>query len=169
MWDSPRPREAIGSTTSGDQIPVFTTGALTFGILICNDSNFLEPARILAAKGAAALFIPTNNALPQGRAAAELAAEARSVDIARAIDNCGSIIRADVSGRSDELEGYGSSEIVDFEWKVLQTALALSEALLVADSETKQRPRVNKSIGENVPGSRRAAVAHLPAAWLPGR
>ena len=91
---------------AGDQIPVFTAGALTFGILICNDSNFLEPARILAAKGAAALFIPTNNALPQGRAAAELAAEARSVDIARAIDNSVAIIRADVSGSSDGLECY---------------------------------------------------------------
>ncbi len=127
---------------AGDRIPVFTAGALTFGILICNDSNFLEPARIMAAQGAAALFVPTNNALPQGRAAAELAADARSVDIARATDNCVSIIRADVSGTADGLESRGCSEIVDFEGKVLQSGTAFSEALLVADIETKQQRRV---------------------------
>lgn len=61
----------------GDRIPVFTIGGLTFGIVICNDSNFVEPARIMAAKGATALFVPTNNALPANAAGTRLASEAR--------------------------------------------------------------------------------------------
>ena len=44
---------------AGDQTPVFTVNGLTFGILICNDSNFAEPARIMSSRGATVLFIPT--------------------------------------------------------------------------------------------------------------
>jgi 5-aminopentanamidase len=47
---------------AGDKMPVFTVGDLTFGIVICLDSTYYEPARIMAAQGAAALFVPTNNA-----------------------------------------------------------------------------------------------------------
>jgi predicted amidohydrolase len=47
-----------------DRNPVFTVGGLTFGIIICNDSNYLAPARIMASQGATALFVPTNNGLP---------------------------------------------------------------------------------------------------------
>lgn len=53
---------------AGDRMPVFTVGDLTFGIIICNDSNYYEPARIMAAQGAAALFVPTNNGLPPKKA-----------------------------------------------------------------------------------------------------
>ena len=45
-----------------------------FGIVICNDSNYVEPARLMAAQGATALFVPTNNGLPPKRAGAELVA-----------------------------------------------------------------------------------------------
>jgi predicted amidohydrolase len=67
---------------AGDQLSVFTVGGLTFGIVICNDSNYPEPARILASKGATALFIPTNNGLPPE--GADVVADARRVDAARA-------------------------------------------------------------------------------------
>jgi hypothetical protein len=35
---------------AGDQIPVFTVGGLTPGILIRNDSIYFEPARIMATR-----------------------------------------------------------------------------------------------------------------------
>jgi predicted amidohydrolase len=53
----------------GRELPVFSIEGLVFGIQICNDSNYLEPGRVLAAKGAAAMFIPTNNGLPSSRGA----------------------------------------------------------------------------------------------------
>jgi predicted amidohydrolase len=49
---------------AGRDVPVFQVGGLTFGIVICNDSNYGEPARLMAARGATALFVPTNNGLP---------------------------------------------------------------------------------------------------------
>ena len=102
--------------------PVFTVDGLTFGIVICNDSNFPEPAKTMAAKAATALFVPTNNGLPPSRACAELVSEARSVDAARATENKVWVIRADVAGRSDELVSYGSSHIIDPNGMVVQSA-----------------------------------------------
>jgi predicted amidohydrolase len=46
----PAMRQSIYS--AGDQIPVFRVAGLTFGIVICNDSNYPEPARIMASQGA---------------------------------------------------------------------------------------------------------------------
>jgi predicted amidohydrolase len=126
---------------AGDRLPVFTVGGLTFGIIICNDSSFVGPARMMAAKGAAALFVPTNNGLPSNRAGAELVAEARGVDIARATENNVSVIRADVSGRAGDLVSYGCSAITDADGTVIRSAPQLVETLLVADIETAPRRR----------------------------
>lgn len=115
----------------GAQMPVFTVGGLTFGILICNDSNFAEPARIMAARGAKALFVPTNNALPPEKA--DVAMDARNADIARATENSVWVIRADVAGRASGMVSYGSSCIVDPHGTAVRCAQRLSEDLLVAD------------------------------------
>ena len=65
--------------------------------------------------------------------------DARNVDIARAIENSVSVIRADVAGRTADLVSYGSSSIVNRDGIVLQTAQRLSEDLLVADLDTAPR------------------------------
>jgi 5-aminopentanamidase len=39
---------------AGDKVPIFRVGELTFGIVICNDSNHPEPIRLVAARGARA-------------------------------------------------------------------------------------------------------------------
>jgi predicted amidohydrolase len=122
-----------------DKMPVFTVGGLTFGILICNDSNYYEPPRIMVAQGAAALFVPTNNGLPPTKGGPELAAQARNVDIARAVENSVWVIRADVSGRAEGLVSYGSSGIVDPDGIVLQSARQLGPGLIVADVKTAPR------------------------------
>ena len=112
---------------AGDQMPVFQIGGLTFGIVICNDSNYPEPARFMVSKGATALFIPTNNGLPPEKA--EVAAHARSVDIALAKENNIWVIRADVAGRTNGMMSYGSSGIIDPQGNVLQSPHQLTEEL----------------------------------------
>lgn len=124
---------------AGDKMPVFTVNGLTFGINICNDSNYYEPARIMAAQGATALFVPTNNSLPQAKARPELVAEARNCDIARAIENSVYVIRADVAGRTESLVSYGSSGIVDADGMMLRSARQLIPDLIVADIKTSPR------------------------------
>jgi predicted amidohydrolase len=119
---------------AGDRVPVFTVGGLTFGIVICNDSNFPEPARRMASQGATALFVPTNNGLPPAKA--DVVGDARNAGIARAKENSVWVIRADVAGRTADRVSYGSSSIVDPEGTVRRSAQRLTEDLLVADLTT---------------------------------
>ena len=63
-------------------------------------------------------------------------------DIARARENNVSVIRADVAGRVDGLESFGSSGIVNQHGTVLQAARQLEVGLIIAEIETKPAPRV---------------------------
>lgn len=128
----------------GRDAPVFRVGELTFGIVICNDSNYREPARRMAAQGAIALFVPTNNGLPPMKAGEELVAQARSVDMVRAVENSTWVIRADVAGRANGLVSYGSSGIVDPGGMVMQSARPLSEDLIVAEIPGTAHRSLNK-------------------------
>lgn len=121
----------------GDKMPVFTVNDLTFGIIICNDSNYAEPAQTMVAQGATALFVPTNNGLPPTKAGPELVTETRSVDIARARESQVFVIRADVAGRTERLISYGSSGIVNDAGVVLQSARPLHTDLIAAELATK--------------------------------
>ena len=119
----------------GRQVPVFRVGALTFGIAICNDSNFPELAAQMASRGATALFVPSNNALPPRNGGAELVSEARKVDVATAITNEMWVIRADVAGQVGAMTSYGSSAIVDPKGAVVRSALPLSEDMITTAIE----------------------------------
>jgi len=119
--------------TAGDRTPVFTVGRLTFGILICRDSIFAEPAQIMVAGGAAALFVPTNNGLPADRPHASTAAAARRIDVALATAHGVSVIRADVAGAAFGFVSHGSTGIVGPDGRVLAVAPPLEASLVVAD------------------------------------
>ena len=122
----------------------------------------------MAAHGATALFVPTNNALPPARARAELVAQARNVDIARAVDSMW-VIRADVAGRTGELVSYGSSGIVDPDGMVVKSARQMGDDLIVAEIDTV--PRAQRRGWD---ASRNRAVmdeyaAHVPASAAAAR
>jgi predicted amidohydrolase len=85
----------------------------------------------MAARGAKAIFLPTNNSLPPDRA--DVVGSSRAVDMARATDNEVMIVRADVAGRTANRVSFGSSVIVDARGTVLRTAEALSADILVAE------------------------------------
>ena len=123
----------------GDATAVFTVGELTFGIIICRDSTYREPARTMASRGATMLFVPTNNGLPIGKAGPELVAESRDCDIALARENGVFVVRADVAGQTENLLSYGASAIVDPDGRVLQSARPLSADLIVAEIMTGAR------------------------------
>jgi predicted amidohydrolase len=117
--------------SAGDRSPIFTVGPLSFGIMICNDSNYPELATDMVARGARAIFLPSNNSLPPETA--NVVALSRAVDIARARDNDVMIVRADVAGCTADRVSFGSSAIVDARGTVLQAGQALTEDILVAE------------------------------------
>lgn len=123
---------------AGSDTPVFRIGNLTFGIVICNDSNFDEPAARIAAQGATMLFIPTNNALPVARFdPLDMAAQARNVDIGLARAHGLWIVRADVAGRHGESASRGSSAITGPDGATVTAARGFMEDLILADVRTR--------------------------------
>ncbi len=119
----------------GRDTTVFHVGPLTFGIIICNDSNFPEPASRMAALGATLLFVPTNNGLLPVKGGRALVARARQADIARATENGMWVIRADVAGRAGTLVSHGASGIVDPRGIVVRSARELNDDLLMVEIE----------------------------------
>jgi len=117
--------------SAGEQSPIFTVGSLSFGIMICNDSNYPELATDMVAQGAKAIFLPSNNGLSPEKA--NVVALSRSVDIGLATTNRVTIVRADVAGRTSDRISFGSSTIVDARGTVLSAGEALSECILVAE------------------------------------
>jgi len=119
----------------GSEASVFDVTQLTFGIMICNDSNYPEAASHIAALGATIVFVPTNNGLIPGKGGRELVGRTREVDIATATANNMWVIRADVAGRAGELVSHGSSGVVDPLGRVRCSARELNEDLMIVDIE----------------------------------
>src|SRR5436190_20887684 len=84
------------------------------------------------------MFVHTNNSLPPTKGEPGRVAETMNVDIARAIENGVSVIRADVAGRTECLVSYGASGIVDRDGMVLQSARQLDVDFIMADIKTSR-------------------------------
>jgi predicted amidohydrolase len=123
---------------AGAEAPVFTVGNVTFGVLICRDSLFPEPARLMLSRGAQVLLVPTNNGMPRVKGGSEIVIEARTCDIGRALESGVPVVRADVAGLDGGFASYGSSSVVNRDGRVLGTARALVADLVVADIDIRE-------------------------------
>lgn len=124
-------------TERENQSPMFTVGDLSFGIMICYDSNFPELGIDMVARGARFLLVATNNALRPERA--DVVALTRAGDIFCAKSNEVSVFRADVAGNTGNRLSIGSSAIIDPTGVVLQAGKPLSEDFLVAELDVQPR------------------------------
>jgi predicted amidohydrolase len=119
---------------AGTDLPVFDVAGVAVGVMICNDAWYPEPARILAARGAAVILVPTHSGHIRDLAAASgLRNRSRSLPIARAVDASATVVVADVVGHQDGRSALGSSVIVDPDGAVLAAAHPDTSTLLVAD------------------------------------
>jgi predicted amidohydrolase len=118
---------------AGTEAPLFTVGALTFGILICRDSLDTGLAHDMVQRGADALFVPTNNAMQPSRGGPQLVDETRALDVRRAREVGVAVIRADVVGETRQLVSHGSSAIIDRGGSVLSVATPGCSDLLAAN------------------------------------
>jgi predicted amidohydrolase len=103
----------------GREFPIFDRGGVKFGVVICSDGGYIEPARILALQGAQVIFAPHYNYIGQQGLIAHFM-EVRADHIARASENRVYFVRANnvVLGRDKGIEGYdgvgyGDSYVVD--------------------------------------------------------
>jgi predicted amidohydrolase len=124
----------------GTELPVISHGQSSFGILICNDIWYLEPARVLSASGAAVLFVPSNSGhLREDAATARMRSRGENLPIARAVENTVTVVVADIAGRQEGRFALGSSRIIDPDGAVIACADPSNESLLIADVEGERR------------------------------
>jgi predicted amidohydrolase len=102
----------------GREFPVFERNGVKFGVVICADGGYVEPARILALKGARILFSPHYNYIRQDYLINHFQ-HVRSDHAARATENAVWFLRGNnvARGRDPNMSydgvGYGDSYLVD--------------------------------------------------------
>ncbi|MEV4167483.1 carbon-nitrogen hydrolase family protein [Nonomuraea dietziae] len=124
------PREPAFSP--GEQLPLFHHDQRAFGVVICNDANFVEPSRLLALAGARILACPLNNDLPV-EVARRWRVRTRSALIARAVENDCWVIAADVCGRAEGRQGGAATRIIAPDGRIVSEAHGDELGVVMAD------------------------------------
>lgn len=104
----------------GREFPVFTHQGLTFGVIICSDGGYIEPARLLALQGAQVIFAPHFNYIGAAGLISHFM-KVRADHTARAVENSVYFVRGNnvsLGGQEECITGsdgigYGDSYIVD--------------------------------------------------------
>lgn len=100
----------------GNEINVFDTSIGKIGMLICYDKDYPETARILAAKGAELIIMPTAWSLDGSSEEPETNYSVFVYDLldkTRAVENQVFFISANQVGRTGDIHYFGRSRIVD--------------------------------------------------------
>ncbi|MCA9080741.1 MAG: carbon-nitrogen hydrolase family protein [Planctomycetaceae bacterium] len=132
--------------TQGREFPVFERntrddGVVKFGVIICADGGYIEPARILAVKGARVIFAPHYNFISASNLIAHFM-HVRADHIARAVENSVYFVRGnnvtvgeEQSIRGHAGVGYGDSYVIDPFGEIVARTQRHVEQILVCDIE----------------------------------
>jgi predicted amidohydrolase len=131
----------------GRDFPVFERSGVKFGIVICADGGYVEPARILALKGAKIIFSPHYNYMPKDALIGHFM-QVRADHVARAVENGVYFVRGNnvIQGRDTGLlkgegVGYGDSYVVDPNGEILIRSRRHVEDFFFLDIDPDLRPR----------------------------
>jgi predicted amidohydrolase len=129
----------------GREFTVFEKKGLKFGIVICSDGGYIEPARILALKGARFIFAPHFNFVSDPL---QHNMTVRNDHIARAVENGVYFLRGNnivtgtkLEGMRDQGHGYGDSYLLDPHGQVVAGAGLYHERLMVYQLDLEQKYR----------------------------
>jgi predicted amidohydrolase len=129
----------------GREFPVFTCKGVTFGIVICADGGFIEPARILALKGARLIMAPHYNYIRAEHLLSHFRT-VRSDHTARAIENGVWFLRGnsvtDGYDKGVDLEGvgYGDSYLIDPTGEIAVRSQRHTECFIQAEIDFSTPP-----------------------------
>ncbi len=123
----------------GREFPVFEHKGVKFGVIICSDGGYIEPARILALKGAQIIFAPHYNYINKEGLLGHYR-QVRADHTARAVENHVYFVRGNnvTRGKDEAIQhydgvGYGDSYIVDPQGQFVVFSKLLHEDLIFAD------------------------------------
>src|SRR3954454_6196775 len=131
----------------GREVPGVERAGVKSGVIICSDGGFIEPARILALKGARIIFAPHFNSIPDQGLLSHFM-KVRADHTARAIENSVYFVRGnnvvlDVakSGLTrNPGVGYGDSYIMDSGGEILIRSRRHVEDFIIADVDVSKGP-----------------------------
>ena len=151
----------------GREFPIFQRSGVKFGVVICSDGGYIEPARILAIKGAKIIFAPHFNAIgPRGLISHFQ--KVRADHVARAVENHVWFVRGNnvIVGKDEsfgDAVGYGDSYIVDPSGEILVRSRRHQEDFLFADVDTDLVDR-NWKVGRSLWSAREFGKILMEAA-----
>lgn len=123
----------------GREFPVFERDGVKFGVIICSDGGYIEPARILALKGAKIIFAPHYNYIGKDYLLKHFQ-EVRADHTARASENRVYFVRGnnvslglDPAIKRSEGVGYGDSYVVDPLGEIVVRSRRHQEDYILAD------------------------------------
>lgn len=138
----------------GREFPVWEHKGMKFGVIICSDGGYIEPARILALKGASVIFAPHFNYITGPNVLSHFT-KVRADHTARAIENNVYFVRANnvvldnsKSGmtRQDGV-GYGDSYVMNPDGEILVQSRRHEEDFLTVEIDPS--PPKNTAWGLN--------------------
>jgi len=113
-------------------LPIFEAKGIPFGVIICHDSSFIEPALTMRWKGARLLFSPHYNSLPYDRVD-EHRILVRNNHVGLSVLLQMVVVRANVVGGNEERVGYGDTTIFSPLGVPVAAAPLFKEALISAE------------------------------------
>src|SRR5438128_6981226 len=123
----------------GREFPIFERGGVRFGVIICSDGGYIEPARILAMKGARIIFAPHYNYISKEYLLTHFQ-EVRADHVARAVENRVYFVRGNNVNLAREPGitrydgvGYGDSYIMDPFGEMVVRSRRFREDFIFAD------------------------------------
>ena len=140
----------------GRDFPVFERetrkdGKVKFGVIICADGGYIEPARILAAKGARVVFAPHYNYINAAGLIGHFM-KVRADHTARAVENSIFFVRGnnvtvgkESSIRGIEGVGYGDSYVVDPHGEILARTRRHVEDILLCDIDANNPKYIDRN------------------------
>ena len=140
----------------GRAFPVFERKGVKFGVLICADGGYIEPARILAMKGARIIFAPHFNFISD-RGLISHFMKVRADHTARAIENSVYFVRGNNvvldparSGITRNTGvGYGDSYIMDPNGEIVVRSRRHVEDFIMADVDPTQGPDMSFGLSKS--------------------
>jgi len=143
----------FGYFAPGRDFPVFEKKGLKFGVIICADGGYIEPARILALKGAKVIFAPHYNFVSHPVRHYQMV---RNDHIARAVENGVYFLRGNtvdpgrtVKGLRHAGYGYGDSYLLNPNGQIVAAAGLYHEYLMIYNLDLGKRhrsPHATKSL-----------------------
>ena len=113
-------------------LPIFKAKGIPFGVIICHDSSFVEPAMTMRWRGARLLFSPHYNSIPYDRVD-EHRTLVRNNHIGLSALLQMVVVRSNVVGGNGERLGYGDSAIFSPLGVPVAVAPLFKEALISAE------------------------------------